>query len=103
MTEEEARLAPTFVDRNRYYLAFLRAGRAPALRDAERMYGEIVDLAFARRRGEDETGAGSTQAKHQRPARAGLPRSRLSVTPRRGRAALDSRPAGFLKPPRNAA
>lgn len=55
VTEEEARLAPTFVDRNRYYLAFLRAGRAPALRDAERMYGEIVDLAFARRRGEDET------------------------------------------------
>ena len=54
VTEQEAHLAPTFVDRNRYYLTFLRAGRAPALRDASRMYGEIVDLAFARRRGEDE-------------------------------------------------
>jgi RsiW-degrading membrane proteinase PrsW (M82 family) len=61
VTEQEARLAPTFVDRNRYYLGLLRAGQAPALRNATRLYGEIVDLAFARRRHEGEEQALSSR------------------------------------------
>jgi RsiW-degrading membrane proteinase PrsW (M82 family) len=54
ISEEEARLAPSFMARNRHYLALLRAGAADRLMLTTRMYGEIIDLAFARRRDESE-------------------------------------------------
>jgi RsiW-degrading membrane proteinase PrsW (M82 family) len=47
--QEEA-LAPRFIRRSRYYLDLIRTGRMPDMRTAARMYGDLVDLAFAKQR-----------------------------------------------------
>jgi protease PrsW len=50
ISEGEAALAPRFFARSRYYLELLGQGRAPDMRTAARMYGDLAELAFAKRR-----------------------------------------------------
>lgn len=50
ITADEHRLAGRFFERTRRHVSYLRAGKLDAVRRETRLYGELADLAFARRR-----------------------------------------------------
>jgi hypothetical protein len=53
ISASEERLASRFGERSRHYLVLVRAGRIDEVRRGTRLYGELADLAFAKRRGAD--------------------------------------------------
>ena len=53
ITPDEERLSVRFNERTRHYVRLLRAGKWDDVRAGSRLYGDLADLAFAKRRGAD--------------------------------------------------